>query len=43
MSSRAALREGRRFSAQVSLLFAGVFVVGGTQLPYLPVWLDWVG
>jgi MFS transporter, PPP family, 3-phenylpropionic acid transporter len=20
-----------------------VFVVGGTQLPYLPVWLDWVG
>ena len=43
MSGRAALREGRRFGFQVSLLFAAVFVSAGTQLPYLPVWLDWVG
>jgi MFS transporter, PPP family, 3-phenylpropionic acid transporter len=33
----------RRLATRVSLLFAAVFVVGGTQLPYLPVWLDWVG
>ncbi len=32
-----------RFGLQVSLLLAAVFVVAGTQLPYLPVWLDWVG
>jgi len=32
-----------RFATRVSLLFAAVFVVAGTQLPYLPVWLDWVG
>ena len=25
------------------LLFAAVFVIAGTQLPYLPVWLDWLG
>ena len=43
MSGGAALREGRRFGVQVSLLFAAVFVSAGTQLPYLPVWLDWVG
>jgi PPP family 3-phenylpropionic acid transporter len=28
---------------RVSLLFAAVFTVAGTHLPYLPVWLDWVG
>jgi len=33
----------RRLAAGASLLFAAVFVVGGTQLPYLPVWLSWVG
>jgi MFS transporter, PPP family, 3-phenylpropionic acid transporter len=43
MSDGAAPREGRRFATRVSLLFAAVFVVGGTQLPYLPVWLAWVG
>jgi PPP family 3-phenylpropionic acid transporter len=32
-----------RFALQVSLLFAALFVSAGTQLPYLPVWLDWVG
>src|SRR5262245_10209976 len=24
-------------------MFAAVFTIAGTQLPYLPVWLDWVG
>jgi PPP family 3-phenylpropionic acid transporter len=43
MSDGASRRVGRRFAARASLLFAAVFVVGGTQLPYLPVWLDWVG
>jgi MFS transporter, PPP family, 3-phenylpropionic acid transporter len=30
-------------ATRVSLLFAAVFTIAGTQLPYLPVWLDWVG
>ena len=25
------------------MLFAAIFVVAGTNLPYLPVWLDWAG
>jgi hypothetical protein len=24
-------------------MFAAVFAIAGTQLPHLPVWLDWVG
>ena len=32
-----------RLATRVSLLFAAVFTVAGTHLPYLPVWLDWVG
>ena len=43
MSGRAARRAGRRFATRVSLMFAAVFAIAGTQLPYLPVWLDWVG
>jgi PPP family 3-phenylpropionic acid transporter len=43
MSRRAARQEGRRFATRVALLFAAVFVIAGTQLPYLPVWLDWIG
>jgi MFS transporter, PPP family, 3-phenylpropionic acid transporter len=43
MNGTAAQQEGRRFATRVSLLFAAVFVVVGVQLPYLPVWLDWIG
>jgi len=43
MSDRAAQREGRRFATRVSLLFAAIFAIAGTQMPYLPVWLGWVG
>jgi PPP family 3-phenylpropionic acid transporter len=44
MSGRAAPPpNGRRLAARVSLLFAATFAIAGTQLPYLPVWLDWVG
>jgi len=43
MSGVAAEREARDLAIRVSLLFAAVFVVAGTQLPYFPVWLDWVG
>ena len=43
MSGRAAGREGRNFAARVSILFAAIFVVAGTNLPYFPVWLDWQG
>ena len=48
MSGRPGLRAGSdpaplRLATRVSLLFAAVFTVAGTHLPYLPVWLDWVG
>jgi MFS transporter, PPP family, 3-phenylpropionic acid transporter len=36
-------RESRDFGVRVSLLFAAIFVVAGTNLPFLPVWLDWQG
>ena len=36
-------RERRAFAARVALLFAALSVVIGTNLPYLPVWLDWAG
>jgi MFS transporter, PPP family, 3-phenylpropionic acid transporter len=43
MSQTDAERERRSFAARVSLLFAAIFVVAGTNLPFLPVWLDWAG
>jgi PPP family 3-phenylpropionic acid transporter len=48
MSGRPGLRSGsdparRRLAARIALLFAAVFTVAGTHLPYLPVWLDWAG
>jgi PPP family 3-phenylpropionic acid transporter len=36
-------RERRSFALRVSLLFAAACVISGTQMPYLPVWLDWKG
>lgn len=35
--------SGRAFAWRVSVLFAALSVVIGINLPYLPVWLDWVG
>jgi PPP family 3-phenylpropionic acid transporter len=35
--------DRRSFAVRVSLLFAAVCTSAGTYLPYLPVWLDWVG
>lgn len=43
MSEMDAERERRSFAARVSLLFAALSVIIGTNLPYLPVWLDWAG
>src|ERR1700704_691897 len=43
MSDTSAERERRSFATRVSVLFAAIFVVAGTNLPYLPVWLDWAG
>jgi PPP family 3-phenylpropionic acid transporter len=36
-------RKRRDFGVRVSVLFAAIFVVAGTNLPYLPIWLDWKG
>jgi PPP family 3-phenylpropionic acid transporter len=36
-------RERRSFAVRVSVMFAAIFVVAGTNLPFLPVWLDWTG
>ena len=35
--------ERRGFAVRVSLLFAALSVIIGTNLPFLPVWLDWAG
>jgi PPP family 3-phenylpropionic acid transporter len=43
MSSAEAARERRNFAARVSVLFAAISVLVGTNLPYLPIWLDWAG
>ena len=43
MSADDAERERRGFAARVSALFAAFFFVAGTNLAYLPVWLDWTG
>ena len=43
MSAHDAARERLGFAARVSALFAAVFVIAGTNLAYLPVWLDWAG
>src|SRR4029453_10112862 len=41
--ARADVRDWRGFAVRVSLLFAAVCTVIGTQLPFYPVWLDWCG
>jgi MFS transporter, PPP family, 3-phenylpropionic acid transporter len=43
MTETQAERERRGFAGRVSMLFAAIFVVAGTNLPYLPIWLDWAG
>lgn len=43
MTEADAGRERRNFAARVAMLFAAIFVVAGTNLPYFPVWLDWKG
>jgi PPP family 3-phenylpropionic acid transporter len=43
MSEHESERERRGFAARVSALFGAIFLVAGTSLPYLPVWLDWAG
>jgi MFS transporter, PPP family, 3-phenylpropionic acid transporter len=43
MSAHDAEGERLGFAARVSALFAAFFFVAGTNLAYLPVWLDWTG
>ena len=43
MSAAAGERDWRGFAVRVSLLYAAVCTVIGTQLPFYPVWLDWRG
>jgi MFS transporter, PPP family, 3-phenylpropionic acid transporter len=43
MTGEWAERERHLFAGRVSLLFAAISVIVGTNLPYLPVWLDWAG
>jgi PPP family 3-phenylpropionic acid transporter len=43
MNAPEALRERRNFAARVSVLYAAISVLVGTNLPYLPIWLDWTG
>ncbi len=34
---------GRRFAVPVALFYGALFVVYGTHIPFMPVWLDWRG
>ena len=43
MSAAEAERERRNFALRVSILFAAISVLIGTNLPFLPIWLDWAG
>lgn len=43
MSDTEAERERRQFAVRVSFLFAALAAIIGTNMPYLPVWLDWAG
>ena len=43
MSQTLAERDRYSFAVRLSLLFAALSVIIGTNLPYLPVWLDWAG
>ena len=43
MKATDAGRERRSFAVRMSVMFAAIFVVAGTNLPFLPVWLDWAG
>ena len=43
MSAEDAERERRAFAVRVALLFAAISVITGTNLPFLPMWLDWTG
>ena len=43
MSAVDAERERRSFAVRVSLLFAAIAAIIGTNLPFLPLWLDWTG
>lgn len=36
-------RVARGYALRLALFFSALFVVAGTKLPYLPVWLDWRG
>lgn len=35
--------KGVGFSVRLGMFFSAIFLVAGTKLPYLPVWLDWRG
>ena len=36
-------RAGASFFARVSAFYAAIFLVVGTHMPFLPIWLDWRG
>jgi PPP family 3-phenylpropionic acid transporter len=43
MRAGEAERERRSFAVRVSLMFAAIAAIIGTNLPFLPLWLDWTG
>jgi hypothetical protein len=43
MTRTAAERQRLAFAARVSFLFAALAAIIGTNMPFLPVWLDWAG
>ncbi|MGE0768661.1 MAG: MFS transporter [Hyphomicrobiaceae bacterium] len=43
VAARAASGLTRHYTVRLALFFSALFVVAGTKLPFLPVWLDWRG
>jgi PPP family 3-phenylpropionic acid transporter len=43
MSGHEAAQERLGFAARVAALFAAFFFVAGTNVAYVPLWLDWTG
>ena len=36
-------REDRAFALPIALFYGAVFIIYGTNVPFMPVWLDWCG
>ena len=36
-------RDDRAFAVPIALFYGALFIIYGTNVPFMPVWLDWCG